>query len=497
MCRRYSFPPEKIFDEVYFARAAEEYLKRQYIYESTHPPLSKLLITFSTILFGGLHGGDNSAGWRFLGVLAGAATVWFVYALAKRVTGSSFYAAYASLLLTADGMHFVQSRIATPESFVALFSLATVYTFYRFWLSVQTRAGVLLVGRGQRVRGIGIATCCCLTALLILLRFSRESAATKCVGMLYAFACIYFLYRAFIEPIILRNSGTFRSYPEGSTDIQRSNQRTLNLPDGGQINNQSPRVLPGDSSRGFRGSLVLQDEDLKVNYRKDHTVEYTTPVAVARYAPEVTLVEGKVHAVGDSRFWLMMFAGSLAALVTSKWYGVMFCGVATFIVIGVWSQPRVALLARKFFNASRTTSRWGNPHGFQLDLVLAAVIAVTGTIYFGSYVPQFIGLSDTPNAAPRPYSFTDIVNLQQSMYQYHAHLTQTHPYASKWWQWPLDLRPILYYSSWGKDQKGNLITAQVILSLPNPLILWFGLLAVLSSVCWDIGKETRATRYLS
>ncbi|HZY98436.1 MAG TPA: hypothetical protein VFE36_02595 [Candidatus Baltobacteraceae bacterium] len=32
-------PPEKIFDEVYFARAAEEYLRNARIYENTHPPL--------------------------------------------------------------------------------------------------------------------------------------------------------------------------------------------------------------------------------------------------------------------------------------------------------------------------------------------------------------------------------------------------------------------------------------------------------------------------
>ena len=42
------------------------------IYENTHPPLTKLLVTLSVMLFGGLGHGDNSWGWRFLDVVFGA-----------------------------------------------------------------------------------------------------------------------------------------------------------------------------------------------------------------------------------------------------------------------------------------------------------------------------------------------------------------------------------------------------------------------------------------
>ena len=55
------FPAEKIFDEIYYARAGEEYLHRYDVnglwsFEFTHPPLTKLIITLSMMLFGGLHG---------------------------------------------------------------------------------------------------------------------------------------------------------------------------------------------------------------------------------------------------------------------------------------------------------------------------------------------------------------------------------------------------------------------------------------------------------
>ena len=53
---------DKIFDEIYFARAGEEYLQNLRIYENTHPPLTKLLVTLSMMLFGGMPHGTVSAG---------------------------------------------------------------------------------------------------------------------------------------------------------------------------------------------------------------------------------------------------------------------------------------------------------------------------------------------------------------------------------------------------------------------------------------------------
>ncbi|MBV8373480.1 MAG: phospholipid carrier-dependent glycosyltransferase, partial [Candidatus Eremiobacteraeota bacterium] len=125
----YWWPPDKVFDEIYFARAGEEYLQNLRIYENTHPPLTKLLVTLSVVLFGGMphgHGlggwtllngivghmnnGDNSYGWRFLDVVFGALAVMLLYVFAKRITGSTLFASIAALFLTVDGMHFVQSR---------------------------------------------------------------------------------------------------------------------------------------------------------------------------------------------------------------------------------------------------------------------------------------------------------------------------------------------------------------------------------------------------
>src|SRR6202022_2809490 len=88
------YPNDKIFDEVYYPRAAGEYLSGTDVgghgpYEFTHPPLSKLIIALSMLLFGGLHGGDTTLGWRFLNVVIGALMLPLAYAFGKRLTGST------------------------------------------------------------------------------------------------------------------------------------------------------------------------------------------------------------------------------------------------------------------------------------------------------------------------------------------------------------------------------------------------------------------------
>src|SRR5438105_2798603 len=49
---RLQIPNEQIFDEVYHARTAQEYLRGLEPYEWTHPPLGKLLIAIGVWMFG-------------------------------------------------------------------------------------------------------------------------------------------------------------------------------------------------------------------------------------------------------------------------------------------------------------------------------------------------------------------------------------------------------------------------------------------------------------
>lgn len=62
---------------------------------------------------------------------------------------------------------------------------------------------------------------------------------------------------------------------------------------------------------------------------------------------------------------------------------------------------------------------------------------------------------------------------QWSMLHYHSGVHSPHPYSSRWYQWLVDARPILYYSkNFGVGQ------TQRFAAFTNPLVAWTGLLAL-------------------
>jgi len=445
----YWLPTEKVFDEIYFARAAEEYLSHKYIYESTHPPLTKLIITLSTILFGG----DNSHGWRFLDVVFGALAIVVIYAFAKRLTRSTLFASFAALLLIADGMHFVQSRIATPEGIVVVFSLAALYAFYRYWIASQStvRAYEPRTFMRASVSAIGALVGGFILGAVVTLPFHQSRAAFVVAGFYFAFG-LYLLLRLAIVPRLFGSDGELASYAEGSRLLRRAGSSTLEIPDG--------RIVRGKG-------LEFDEDGLKVAYARDGSARYATPEGEATYTPGLVRDDrGETQEGRHATAWLIAFTILLGALVASKWYGVMAYGVSFVVIAGVWLE--------RYWHNGRL-KQWGNPFGFRLDISIAAIVFLSMTVYVFVWVPEFFRQIEIKN-------LTDLVYRQYSMFEYHDTLKATHPYASAFWTWPLDLRPIAYY--W-KDLRVGAAAADPraccvaeIMSLPNPLILWFGLLCV-------------------
>ena len=468
----YWYPPEKIFDEIYFARAGEEYLKGLYIYENTHPPLTKLIITASIMLFGGLQHGDNSYGWRFLDVLFGAIAVWLIYVFAKRLTRSTLFASFASIIFIADGMHFAQSRIATPEGIVIVFSLGTLYAFYRFWIASQSivrayersaRSGVAVSAAGAIVLGL-------LAAIPTMLLGNPNQGPNVVpapdwvtpiswvvVTFYYALG-FYLLLRLWIVPRLLRTrQGMEASYADGSVLYQGVNDNAFVAPTGAIV----------------KKNFEIIEGEARAAYRRDGTVEYTTPAGSATYSPgKVTDDEGEVEEGRHATGWLVAFSVLLGALVASKWYGVMAYGVSFVVIAFVWLQR---------FRRIGAIKRWGNPNGVRLDVAIASIAFLSASIYICAWIPD-LTRHVSPPGNTGVATVNELVYRQYSMYEYHHNLKATHPYASPFWSWPLDLRPIAYY--WKDSREGTLVNdpkaccvAEVI-SLPNPLTLWFGLLCV-------------------
>lgn len=121
-----------MFDEVYHGRTAYEFLHNLAIYENTHPPLGKTIISIGIAIFG-----MNPFGWRFMCVVCGALMIPFMYLFAWKISRKTEIATMAAILLATECSHFSLSRIATIDIIVALFILMMFYYMYGFTECLQ------------------------------------------------------------------------------------------------------------------------------------------------------------------------------------------------------------------------------------------------------------------------------------------------------------------------------------------------------------------------
>jgi len=114
------------FDEIYFVRTAVEHIESIIPYEISHPPLGKELIAASILFFG-----MSPFGWRLGGALLGVVILLIIYVFIKNMFGRTIIATCGTLLLGFDFMRFVQTRIATIDTFAVLFILLAFFFMYR------------------------------------------------------------------------------------------------------------------------------------------------------------------------------------------------------------------------------------------------------------------------------------------------------------------------------------------------------------------------------
>ncbi len=86
-----------------------------------HPEVGKWLIALGEKAFG-----MDPFGWRIASAVIGSLMVLVMCRLARRLTGSTMLGLVAGLLLAFDGLHFVLSRLALLDIFLAFFLLAGV-----------------------------------------------------------------------------------------------------------------------------------------------------------------------------------------------------------------------------------------------------------------------------------------------------------------------------------------------------------------------------------
>ena len=123
---RLGVPGEEVFDEVYHAKTALQYLNGESPTEWVHPPTAKLLIAVGVWLFGYV-----PWAWRLIPALAGVALAPVFYLFARRVLVTERAAVLATVLLLCDGVYLVQSRIAMTNIFAVLFQVSSALFILR------------------------------------------------------------------------------------------------------------------------------------------------------------------------------------------------------------------------------------------------------------------------------------------------------------------------------------------------------------------------------
>jgi dolichyl-phosphate-mannose--protein O-mannosyl transferase len=146
-------PPSYMFDEVYYAKDANVIAHNQVgpmpplrwtagkEVSWPHPEMGKQLIAVGILLFG-----DRAFGWRMPAVLAGMFILACIYPLARRLGLSPAWSLIALGFAAADTLGIAQSRIATLDIFIALWTVVCILMALRYIQEGRRLRWLLLCG---------------------------------------------------------------------------------------------------------------------------------------------------------------------------------------------------------------------------------------------------------------------------------------------------------------------------------------------------------------
>jgi dolichyl-phosphate-mannose--protein O-mannosyl transferase len=176
----------------------------------------------------------------------------------------------------------------------------------------------------------------------------------------------------------------------------------------------------------------------------------------------------------------------------SKWTGIYSsAGLAIIFFVQMGQRFREYIYATKHPEGeSEGISHADVIAGFHKKLVITLLsccvffIVVPACIYLLSYIPFQDGTNRT--------FLQKVIEAQKTMFNYHTSLDATHPYSSKWYQWPIMYRPIWYYSGVVSDTVREGISA-----FGNPLVWWAGIPAFAFMLYRILFKRDRKAAFLS
>jgi dolichyl-phosphate-mannose-protein mannosyltransferase len=149
----------------------------------------------------------------------------------------------------------------------------------------------------------------------------------------------------------------------------------------------------------------------------------------------------------------------LGLALATKWNAAFLASLTGLVVLHRgWVRARAA----RERPGPETRAVW-RAHMIWVPVSLGLVPAL---VYLAAYIPFFATGHD----------WGQFVELQKQIFLYHSNLEELHSYQSKWWQWPLALRPAWYSVTYGAD------TVAHIYANGNALLYW-GFVPAVIALC--------------
>ena len=371
--------------------------------------------------------GSNAFAWRLAGIVFGALLVGIIYLFAATLFSRRRIAVLAAAFVTFDGMSYVMSRIAMNDIFVATFILAAYAVFWQIWS-----------GRWGRSAWWALP----LVGVLIGL-----AAATKWVGW-YALIGLWVLVlaRSHFGRFVLVAGIGFLTIVAGLG---------------------APWPFLVVCALALLLALVLVwNRPIRLAVDDLWAMPAIAVVGVAIGLPFTMAyfsVEGRTPRSAVEYLFAFLARGAQAA-----WPAWIMLGVAGLLILA---------RALRSWRSPDSDRRWfapGEMAGFAWPWVFACLLVLPLLIYFVAYIPylQLGHAIATVNQGPG-YGWS-LDELQSQMFGYHFGLQAGHPAASPWWSWPLDLKPVWFYS----HSYDNRLMA-VIYNGGNPILFWAGMPAII------------------
>jgi dolichyl-phosphate-mannose-protein mannosyltransferase len=177
-------------------------------------------------------------------------------------------------------------------------------------------------------------------------------------------------------------------------------------------------------------------------------------------------LSGFFFGMGVASKWIALYAGAGLAVLYFMW---LYNHYRMYDRAGRQLQTRHRMTKEQTERLERIVSIYPRRAITSIGWCIVWFIAIPVAIYVASYIPFM--------QVPGPgHGLHNVWLYQKHMLDYHSQLVATHPFSSPWWQWPLMIKPVWYYS--GANVPPDMISS--IAALGNPLVWWTGFIAIIA-----------------